>query len=242
MAQDSHHTVTEPLAHKEDIVSRIGQAYGRLPHQQRLIVAIAGAPASGKSTLAEWLVERINSDMPDTTPAVVVPMDGFHLDNAILDARGLRAVKGAPQTFDAVGFRSLLMRLAEPVSEPVQASGSDASDDFAGVIYIPLFDRTMDLARCAGCAVEAHHRIVIVEGNYLLLKRAIWRELAESFDLSVLLDVPLAILEERLIERWIDHGYDREAAKNRALSNDIPNARVVTLESTTAHLTFKSVR
>jgi pantothenate kinase len=154
-------------------------------------------------------------------------MDGFHLDNAILAERGQLPVKGAPQTFDADGFVSLLQRLAEPTDKPV---------------YVPVFDRAADLARNAAQCVDKSHRVIIVEGNYLLLDRDGWNTLPAIFHLSIMLDVPLATLEERLVQRWLDHGLTQEQARLRALDNDIPNARLVLQESKPADLTFESVR
>ena len=62
----------------------------------RPLIGIAGPPASGKSTLAHALAEQ--------TGGIAVPMDGFHLDNPILEARGLRQRKGAPETFRCGGL------------------------------------------------------------------------------------------------------------------------------------------
>ncbi len=230
----------------EALVQRIQLLQGQRPLQQRLIVAIAGAPGSGKSTLAAEICQRLNQDAaPGERPgsvrreedpgptvtcspqAVVVPMDGFHLDNAILQVRGQIAVKGSPQTFDVDGFASLITRLAEANTAPV---------------YIPVFDRSMDLSRNAAQCVDQRHGVLIVEGNYLLLARPGWQQLASLFDLTVMLDVPLEVLEERLVQRWLDHGHDPELARSRALSNDIPNAQVVVQESEGAHLIYKSVR
>jgi len=242
MTFNSEDTVGERLSGPDELVRRVEQAHAGLPGGKRLIVGIAGAPASGKSTLAHWLVSQLNDARADTPPAIVVPMDGFHLDNAILDEQGLRSVKGAPHTFDAIGFLSLLHRLREPLAGNNAASGTRTSDAIPGTIYIPVFDRAMDLARCAGSAVEIHHTIIVVEGNYLLLNRPVWCELAQYIDLSVTLDVPLEILEERLVRRWTDHGLDIDAATERALGNDIPNARVVTRESARSHLVLAGVR
>ncbi len=180
----------------------------------RFIVAIAGAPAVGKSTLAEALCAEINA-LSASELCAVVPMDGFHYDNAILDVRGDRARKGAPHTFDAAGFKSLLSRLKQE----------------NGDIAIPVFDRAQDLARAGATLVTQKHQILLVEGNYLLLDQPVWRDLRQYFDLSIFLDVPFATLEQRLIQRWLDHGADAEAAKKRALSNDIPNAQTVTQQS-----------
>jgi pantothenate kinase len=154
-------------------------------------------------------------------------MDGFHLDNAILANQGQLAFKGAPQTFDVDGFVALMRRLAAPVAAPV---------------YIPVFDRQADLARNAAQCVDRRHAVLIVEGNYLLLDRPGWRELPDLFHQSIMLDVPMATLEQRLVQRWLDQGLDARQARDRALSNDIPNAMVVQQESTGAHLYYKSVR
>ena len=95
---------------------------------KRLMVAIAGPPGAGKSTVADALAIALNHRLSDH-PAEVVPMDGFHYDNAILDARHLRARKGAPETFDADGFLALIRRLRTE----------------QGDIATPVFDRNVDL-------------------------------------------------------------------------------------------------
>ncbi len=204
------------------------QARKNKTDSSRLLVGIAGAPGSGKSTLAAELVTRVNTQLAASAESsIVVPMDGFHLDNVILDQHGTRAVKGSPQTFDIAGLLSLVQRLAAPTQQ---------------TIYAPLFDRRADLARNAAQAIETQHSIVIVEGNYLLLQRDGWRELRALFDCTVMLDVPESALETRLIQRWLDHDLTPAQARLRASSNDIPNAHVVVAESTDAHVTYSAVR
>lgn len=193
----------------------LAEILARATTQKRLIVAITGAPAAGKSTLAEELAREINSGDGAETTAIVVPMDGFHYDNMILDARGHRARKGAPFTFDVDGFSALLARL------------KNADHDLA----IPVFDRTMDLARAGADIVTPEHRILLVEGNYLLLNQPEWCDLKQYFDLSIFLKVPYPTLEQRLIQRWLDHGADYASAQTRALANDIPNAELVMEQS-----------
>jgi len=188
---------------------------GLQPKARRLLVAIAGPPASGKSTLAEELVDHLGSQ------AALVPMDGFHMDNAVLKARGLLPWKGAPETFDVTGFVHSIRRLA--VEEEV---------------VIPVFDRTRDLSVAGAAVVSTQTQIAVVEGNYLLLDAPVWRYLHDIWDFTVFLDVPEAVLKERLIQRWLDHGHSATDAEARAQANDLPNAQAVLRMSIGADVTL----
>jgi fructokinase len=178
------------------------------PAHLRLRIAIAGPPGAGKSTFAAALVDRLGPD------AALVPMDGFHLDNAILTARGLLTRKGAPETFDALGFVRMVERL-----------GTDAE------VVIPGFDRARDIAIAGAAVVAPSCRIAVVEGNYLLLRTDPWRQLAHLWDLRVLIEPPPEVLEARLVRRWLDHGLPLPAATQRARGNDMVNAATVLSES-----------
>ena len=186
----------------------------------RLVVAIAGAPGSGKSTLADALTDYLGKLGHE---AVLVPMDGFHLDNRVLDQRDLRAKKGAPETFDHTGFAALVRRIK---------AGED--------VVAPIFDRNLDLAIAGASPIPSSAKIVVVEGNYLLLDEDGWRELADIWDFKIYLDVSEAVLEDRLIARWTAHGFDLEKATVKALSNDIPNARRVVRNRQAADLTVEN--
>lgn len=175
-----------------------------LPPGRRLI-AVAGPPAAGKSTVTEPLAEAISRR---GRTAQVVPMDGFHLDNATLDRLGLRARKGAPETFDVPGLLAL-----------VQAAHVGKSPAF------PTFDRAADATVPGGGRLTAE--IAIFEGNYLLLDEDPWRALHPFWDATVALQVPEAVLRARLVDRWITHGLSAKDALARAEGNDLPNARRV---------------
>lgn len=201
----------------EELADLAAQLVARVPADGRLIVAVAGAPGSGKSTLAEKLADEIGA------LAAVVPMDGFHLDNAELVEMGLFERKGAPETFDAAGLLALLRRIRK-----------------GGRITYPVFDRTADRTVPDGGELGENRQIVIVEGNYLLLDRPPWSELAELFDVTIWLDVGMDVLERRLIQRWLDHGLASPDARARALGNDLPNARTAVEASRPAEITLRS--
>jgi len=188
----------------ETLVQRIKALSG----QGRKLIAIAGAPGSGKSTLAEDLAHQLGPT------AAVMPMDGFHLDNDALHAMDLFHRKGAPETFDADGFVSLIKRLRDKDTVPY-----------------PTFDRDADRTVPDGGQINETTRIVLVEGNYLLLNQSPWDSLAGLFDMTVRLVVDHETLAARLITRWIDHGLSPENARDRALGNDMVNVRYVDAHS-----------
>lgn len=180
-------------------------------HSGRFMVGIAGPPASGKSTLTADLARALGPS------AIVVAMDGYHYDDAVLDARGHRSRKGAPHTFDTGGLTHTLGRIR-------------AGEEVA----IPVFDRALELSR-AGAAVVGHaQRIILVEGNYLLLNRAPWTDLRALFDLTILITAPESLLVHRLTARW--KAYGRTDGQDWIQSNDLPNIRIVLAESSGADL------
>lgn len=178
---------------------------------QRYLVGVAGPPAAGKSTLAERLATELTAQL---TPqqAVVMGMDGFHLDDALLVPAGLRPVKGAPQTFDTAGFAHLLSRVKRGESP----------------VYLPVFDRALELSRNAASVVDERVPLVVVEGNYLLLDRPEWSPITGLFDLTIGIEASVDELERRLLARWRGFGFDEAESRRRADANDLPNARLVT--------------
>ncbi len=184
----------------------------------RQLVAITGAPGCGKSTLASELARRLNAQR---LKSIVVPMDGFHLDNAILETRGLTQRKGAPETFDAPGFIRLIKALK---------TGDE--------VFAPKFDRTRDIAIAGAVAVPVDAKIVIVEGNYLMFDEPPWSSLSALWDVTARLDVPMPELRARLIHRWLSLNHSRAVATRRAEGNDIPNAQRVIDRALPCDFTF----
>ena len=194
-----------PVVDLDGLARRLAEGRGRR------LVAVAGPPGSGKSTLVAAIEARLNRDAPGR--AVTVPMDGFHYDDAALDALGLRPRKGAPETFDVAGLAAVLRRL--------RARGEPW-------VAVPVFDRGLELARAAARLVPREAEVVLVEGNYLLLDAPPWDALPR-FDLSVRIAVPEVELRRRLRARWA--GLPEAEIARRVEENDLPNGRLVEARS-----------
>ncbi|MFC4375672.1 nucleoside triphosphate hydrolase [Nocardia halotolerans] len=194
-------------------VLSVGELAQRIPvRNERFLLGIAGPPGAGKSTLAQLLhVELVRAGRP----AVVAPMDGYHLRNDVLRARNALARKGEPDTFDASRFVADLRLLRDtPVGDPVPW---------------PLFDRAIDEPTDNGVVVR-DERIVIVEGNYLLLTEAEapgWAEVRGLLDQCWYLDAPRPVLTERLLDRHTTGGRTPDEARHKVTSSDLRNAELV---------------
>jgi pantothenate kinase len=174
----------------------------------RTVLGIAGAPGAGKSTLARRIVAAVDAAHGAGT-AVQVPMDGFHLANAALDALGRHDRKGAIDTFDAAGYVALIRRLVAPDDE---------------VVWAPDFDRRVDEPVAGSIAVPRSTRLVVSEGNYLLDIDAPWSALPDLFTETWACVVDDRVRVDRLVGRHMRHGRDHEAARTWALEVDGVNA------------------
>jgi pantothenate kinase len=172
--------------------------------RSRVLVGMAGAPGAGKSTLAAATAAALAPD------AVVLPMDGFHLPQARLVALGRRDRMGAPDTFDVDAFVAILEALRSP-----------------GGVLAPLFDRTIEEPVPGALEVTPDIRIVLVDGNYLLLDRDGWERVAPLLDLTAYVDEDDELRRERLIARHIAFGKAPDAARAWVLGPDEANARLI---------------
>ena len=187
---------------------------------QRFIIAVAGPPGSGKSTLSEQLAEMLRAR---SMQSHIISLDGFHLENSILKGLGLLDRKGSPTTFDVLAFIQVMKRLAAYESD----------------VAIPKFDRKRDISIEHASIVSTQDKILIVEGNYLLLNHKQWVELQDIWDETVFINPGMEVLEKRLIDRWLFYGMDNESAQIRAFRNDIPNAKNVIENSLPANILIK---
>ncbi|GAA4203873.1 nucleoside/nucleotide kinase family protein [Actinocatenispora rupis] len=170
------------------------------------LLGITGAPAAGKSTLAAAVVAAVDG-------AVLVPMDGFHLANAELDRLGRRDRKGAPDTFDAAGYVAVLRRIRY---------GTDP------VVYAPRFHREVEESYAGEIAVErARTRLVVTEGNYLLLPTGPWSPVAGLLDESWYVELADEVRLRRLVDRHVAYGREPAAARAWACGTDQVNAELV---------------
>ncbi|NWJ24061.1 nucleoside triphosphate hydrolase [Rhizobium sp. RM] len=190
---------------------------------RRVMIAIAGAPGSGKSTIAEHVVEQLNRE--DGISAALFPMDGYHYDDAVLEDMGRRAFKGAIDTFDAHGLRHMLGRLK-------------ANED--DVIAVPVFDRSIEISRAGGRLIPQSVDIIVCEGNYLLSHQTPWNLLKPIFDLTVFVDVDESDLRRRLQDRWRGFGLDDAEITRKVEENDLPNGMSIISTSAEPDLRVKN--
>ncbi|WP_425348879.1 nucleoside triphosphate hydrolase [Pararhizobium antarcticum] len=188
---------------------------------RRFMIAIAGPPGAGKSTLADALQEELTRR---GETAVVLPMDGFHMDNGILEERGLLQRKGAPETFDVRGFRDIVTAVRRGDEE----------------VLVPVFDRSREIAIASARPIAPETRIILAEGNYLLLDEAPWSQLAPLFDLTIFVGPPYPVLEQRLRQRWVHFGLDEAGIEWKLYGNDLPNGKRIIEGSRPADIAIES--
>jgi len=205
--------MTDVIKGKEGALLRITESLNR--STDRYLIGIVGKPGAGKSTLSAYLLAQLHS-----SEVTVVPMDGYHLSNAVLQELGRADRKGAPDTFDVAGFASLLQRIRNEKSADV---------------YYPVFDRSIEESIAAQGVVTKETKVVIVEGNYLLHDSGGWEEIAELLDELWFIDVDDEKRLERLIARHIAYGKSPADAQSWSRGSDEVNARTIATGRSRAH-------
>lgn len=179
----------------------------------RRVLGLVGPPGAGKSTLAAALLDAWEARHPGT--AQVVPMDGYHLANVELRRLGRAGRKGAPDTFDAAGYAALLRRLREQPPESTD------------IVYAPDFRREIEEPVAGAIPVFPQTRLIITEGNYLLVDQGPWAAVRPLLDEAWYVDVDNTLRNERLVRRHVQFGRTPEAAEAWVAGTDEPNARLI---------------
>lgn len=198
------------------LASLAARARALVETDRRAVLGIVGAPGAGKSTLARALIGELAATPPQGlepyTWVAHVPMDGFHLADVELARLGLLEEKGSPATFDAAGYAALLER--------VRADGPDT-------VYAPQFERDLEQPVAGAIPVCPATRLVVTEGNYLLLDAHPWEEVAARLDETWFCDVDEDRRISQLVSRHARYGKSHEAALQWATGPDERNARLV---------------
>ena len=195
----------------------------RLKEKKRILIGVVGPPCSGKSTFSsqfnKFLIKKNKKEY-----SKIIPMDGFHFDNVILKKRNLLPRKGDPITFDAYGFVDLVKKIKFNINSSVT---------------FPVFDRDLELSRGSADIVIKNNRIIIIEGNYLLLKNTPWNYLKKYIDIFVFLNVDKKILHERSKKRWEHYGVSKKEILKK-VNNDMRSVKIVLLNSNKPHIVIEN--
>lgn len=223
------------------LARRLFSAAAATRPSSKYIVGLAGPPGAGKSTTAKEVAERVNAlwvqrkasadSETDTTLddiAIYLPMDGFHLYRCQLDMMEdpaeAHARRGAPWTFNPAGLVKCLTSLRSQ-----------------GWVHAPSFDHGVGDPKENDIIVSPTHKVIVVEGNYLLLADDKWKDLYDLFDERWFLDVDIETTLKRVLERSIMIGNSPDKAKLRVDYNDRKNAELVFASKAFADLIIKSV-
>lgn len=189
----------------------VDRAHALLEQSDRVVLGITGAPGAGKSTLAEQLMARVRADLgPDAVGHL--PMDGFHLADAQLDRLGRRGRKGARDTFDVDGYVSALRRLHD---EPDRT------------LFAPGFERVPEQPLAAALAIPPSTRLVVTEGNYLLMPDGGWERIRPLLAEAWFVEVDDDVRRARLVDRHEKFGKAPDAARAWVDTVDEPNAELI---------------
>ncbi|KIK04219.1 hypothetical protein K443DRAFT_434612 [Laccaria amethystina LaAM-08-1] len=195
------------------------------PSSKRLLVGISGIPASGKSTLAQLVVDHTNvvlaKDPESTTRSILVGLDGWHLTRAQLDLfpdpQQAHDRRGSYWTFDGTGYVNFVRSLRAELEPDTP------------IITAPSFDHAVKDPTPDAVSIYPYHRIVIIEGLYTFLSIEPWSAGGLLLDERWFLNVDIEAARRRLVKRHVVSGVakDLEQASWRADETDMPNGRFI---------------
>lgn len=179
---------TLTLTPAEALAVLVDRGRGLLSGNLRVALGMAGGPGTGKSTLAVEVAAQLNRETPGF--AAYVPMDGFHMKHAKLEALGTAHEKGMPHTFEGAAFADFLARL-KSATGPVSGPG---------------YSRKVEDVVEDAFTVDAGVKLLVVEGNYLLLGTPPWDRIRPLLDFAVFINVPRETVRARLLRRHAEEG------------------------------------
>lgn len=202
----------------------------------RYVVFIAAPPGTGKSTLS-LVLEKIAREDENLENLQALSLDGFHHFNEYLKSNYMEidgkeqllySRKGAPETFDLESIKVYLEKLSENRE-----------------VKWPIYDR--QLHNPVMDAVEIDSKIILIEGNWLLLDEEGWRDIAGYADYSVFIEAKKESLKDRLISRKMRGGTSLEDATafyeksdglnvDRVLSNRLKSDLLLEMLSTNENI------
>ncbi len=193
---------------------------------RKVVAFIAAPPGVGKTALVQFL-EKLSRENIEISNVRALGMDGFHYPAEYLKANKidkdgqeilLNDIKGAPETFDVDTLQNKLRE--------VRQEGTEWN----------IYDRMIHDVVHDVLSVEDD--IILLEGNYLLLKEPRWTNIRVLADYTVFIKACPEMLKERLISRKVQGGLSREDAEKFYYASDSKNVERVLKNSAAANETW----
>jgi pantothenate kinase len=151
-------------------------------------------------------------------------MDGFHMRHAKLVALGTDKDKGMPHTFEGEAFAAFL-------------GGLKAA---TGPVHGPGYSRAIEDVVEDAFTVAPEARVLVTEGNYLLLANAPWWQVRPLLDFAAFIDVPREKVRARLLKRHAEHGlFTEERNREHVERVDLANYDLVGRSRTRADVVIE---